>query len=170
MRQESYYRGYEVKTPKIYNTVILDSLTEIQKYCMYQLMGVDIEEAQIDIEPDSPEWKEWGKSAEMIRLLVRKFRDLPMHVIFVCSRKEDQDEVKRRIFTPNMPGKLANEVQGFIDHVGYLSTDINEARQLIRFLAFQPGKTYQAKNRFSDFNEIGILEPTMQKIYNLEIQ
>lgn len=172
-RSEAYYRGKElkeIKQPKIFNTVMLDSLTEIQKYCMYSLLGIDIEKWRLDAIPTSPEWTEWGKNHEMIRLLVRKFRDLPMHVILICSRAEVQDEYKRMYNRPAMPGKLGNEIQGFMDHVGYYTMETNiETKTLSRIMYFQPSRTYQAKNRFSNFKGIGIKEPTMKDIFDLEI-
>jgi len=171
-KSEAYYRGKsveEIKEPTIYNTVMLDSLTEIQKYCMYQLLGVSIESYRIDAVPTSPEWTEWGKNHEMIRLLVRKFRDLPMHVIFVCSITEVQDDYKHIYYRPAMPGKLGNEIQGFVDHVGYYTMEIGQNKEVKRVMYFHPTKTYQAKNRFSNFKGVGIIDPTMQDIFDLEV-
>ena len=170
---EAYYRGVDVKKikePKIYTTVMIDSLTEVQRYCMYDLMGIDIEKTKIDYMPESPEWQDWGRNSERIRLLVRKFRDLPMHVILVCSRQYDKDEKNRYLYTPQMPGKLANEIQGFMDHVGYMVMETNaDTKERHRYLMLQPGQSYQAKNRFSNFNEIYLEDPVMQDIYELEV-
>ena len=170
---EAYYRGVDVKKikePRIYNTVMIDSLTEVQRYCMYDLMGIDIEKTKIDYMPESPEWQDWGRNSERIRLLVRKFRDLPMHVILVCSRQYDKDEKNRYLYTPQMPGKLANEIQGFMDHVGYMVMETNaETKERHRYLMLQPGISYQAKNRFSNFNEIYLMDPVMQDVFDLEV-
>jgi cytidylate kinase len=68
-----------------------------------------------------------------------------------------------------MPGKLGNEIQGFVDHVGYYTMEIRENKEIKRVMYFQPTKTYQAKNRFSNFNGIGIANPTMQDIFDLEV-
>ena len=97
---------------KIYNTVVIDSLTEVQKQIMYMLLGVQIGQMNLELVPDTPEFKEWGQSAEMVRLLIRSFRDLPMHVVVVCAEAEGENERKQRIRRPNLPGKLAGEVQG----------------------------------------------------------
>jgi len=47
-----------IPTPKKFRTVITDSLTEAQKYCMYQILGIDPLNQKIDAEPDSAEWKD----------------------------------------------------------------------------------------------------------------
>ena len=70
-RLEAQIRGFEpaqiqddaflekaLPKPKKIRTVITDSLTEAQKYCMYQLLGIDPLTQSIDMEPDSAEWKQ----------------------------------------------------------------------------------------------------------------
>ena len=47
-----------IPEPKKFRTVITDSLTEAQKYCMYQILGIDPLTQKLDIEPDSAEWKD----------------------------------------------------------------------------------------------------------------
>jgi hypothetical protein len=172
-KSEAYYRDVdpkEIKKPKIYNTVMIDSLTEVQRYCMYDLLGIDIEKTKIDYIPETPVYQDWGRNSERIRLLVRKFRDLPMHVILVCSRQYDKDELNRYMYAPQMPGKLANEIQGFMDHVGYMTMETNkETKEINRYLMLQPGITYQAKNRFSNFREVYLVNPVMRDIYDLEV-
>jgi hypothetical protein len=170
---EAYFRGVDpksIKKPRIYNTVIIDSLSEVARYCMYKLMGVDIERTKLDQIPLRPEYAEWNSRQEMMLLLVRKFRDLPMHVIFVCSRQWDKDEMNRMFYNPNIQGKLANDIQGFMDHVGYytMGTD-GETKETHRYLMLNPGITYQAKNRFPNFKETYIIDPIFQDIFDLEV-
>lgn len=49
-----------IPEPKTFYTVITDSLTEAQKYCMYQLLGINPLTQKIDAEPDAPQFAEWG--------------------------------------------------------------------------------------------------------------
>lgn len=159
----------EIEKPKQYKTVIIDTLTEVQKYCMYQLLGINVGTFALDMEPDNPQFAEWGRSAEMIRLLIRSFRDLPMHTIMVAARLEEQDERKRFHYKPALPGKLANEVQGFFDTVGLLvSAPAAEGGKTMRRLYLEPGQTFQAKNRFVNFSGQYIDNPTMAQLYALE--
>ena len=169
---EAHFRNInakDIKAPRIYNTVIIDSLSEVARYCMYKLMGVNIETTKLNEIPQRPEYAEWNSRQEMMLLLVRKFRDLPMHVIFVCSRQWDKDEFNRRFYAPNIQGKLGNEIQGFMDHVGYytLETDA-ETKETHRYLMLQPGNTFQAKSRFVNFKDSYLIDPIFQDIYELE--
>lgn len=47
-----------IPTPKKIRTVITDSLTEAQKYCMYQLLGIDPLTQKIDAEPEQAQFAE----------------------------------------------------------------------------------------------------------------
>lgn len=103
-----------------YSTVVLDSLTEIQKFNMYQIM-VDLIEFNDDRDPDVPGMREWGKNLEQMRKFVRGFRDLPMNTIFTALMKNEKDKktgLSQRM--PSLSGKLAAEVAGFLDIVCYM--------------------------------------------------
>lgn len=158
------------RTPPRYKTVIIDSLSEVFRYAMYGITGVQLGKQALDVEPDQPGYAEWGKVTEQIRLLVRSFRDLPMHVIFVCSEKSADDKNKRASIQLNLPKALAGEVPGFLDIVGYLSVQsvggdknnpITERR-----LVLQPGGVQLAKCRFN-IKKGYIEEPTLGKLYSL---
>jgi len=166
---ESRLRGEPVSEPKIYRTVIVDSLTEVQTYLMYQLLNLDVDNWALDVTPESPEYKEWGQSSEMIQLLVRTFRDLPMHVIFVCSAQEVTDDKNRMLKRPNLPGKLAGKVQGFLDVVGYLDTAPDKEGNVVRRLWMQPGtRLFQAKHRFRNHPDLKFIDnPTLKDLFNL---
>lgn len=147
-----------------YRTVIIDSLTEIEAYCMNQLLGIS-DSTGLQEETQSAEWGEYKKQFHMVQRLVRAFRDLPMHVIFTASRQYTQDEQKRMIFTLNLTGKLAGQVQGFMDIVGYLVTGAADDKGHIpRRMYIQPAGRYNAKSRFSSFKEPHMDNPTMKSI------
>jgi AAA domain len=157
----------QIPTPKRYRTLLIDSLSELDKYLMYQLLGIKVGVQRLDTETQNPEWAEWGRNAEMLRLLIRSMRDLPMNVIFVCSANQQEDERKRQIFRPNLPGKLGGEVQGFMDCVGYLIAYPGEQGLIQRRLYITPGQTYDAKNRFVGFKDTYLQDPTMNVIWDL---
>lgn len=47
-----------IPVPKKFRTVISDSLTEAQKYCMYQILGIDPNTQNIDAEPDAAQFQD----------------------------------------------------------------------------------------------------------------
>ena len=164
---EERLRGEPISgAPREYRTVVIDSLSEVESYCMAQLLGIT-DSTRLDEEVQGAEWPEYKKNHSMVQRLVRAFRDLPMNVIFICSQSYVQDENKKQKFAPQMTGKLATQVQGFMDMVGYLVVaPANEEGVQARRLYVQPsgvGK-YAAKNRFAAFKGNHIDNPTMQSI------
>jgi len=163
-----------IPKPKKLRTVITDSLTEAQKYCMYQLLGIDPLKQRIDQEPDQAQFAEWGRSREMIQFLVRRLRDLPIHSLFICGQDTDQDAAKIWYYTPLLPGKLAGDVRGLVDCVGYMCTIPQEGGQVTRRMFFVGGKYgnshIAAKHRFgSNLKGSFVDNPTMQTIYDLDM-
>jgi hypothetical protein len=102
-----------------YKTVIIDSLTEVQKFSMQQIMK-DVIKDDPTRDPDVPGIREWGKNIEQTRRFVRGFRDLPINVIFTSLADASKDDNGRRTLRPMMSGKLQNELPGLVDLVFYL--------------------------------------------------
>jgi hypothetical protein len=151
-----------------YKTIVLDSLTEIQKFSMYEILAARVEKAEEkgdEADPDIAGMREWGKNIEQIRKFVRAFRDLPVHTIFTALSKDDRDPRtgKRKTF-PSLSGKLAQEVPAFLDVVVYyyIKRVDDEERRLLLCSATE-GNT--AKDRTARLPMV-IEEPTMQKLYD----
>lgn len=147
-----------------YRTVIVDSLSEVEQFCMNQLLGIsDI--TRLDEETQSAEFKEYKQNHSMMLRMVRNFRDLPMHVIMTAARTFSQDELKRMMFSPQLTGKLSGQVQGFMDVVGYLTTGAaQEDGTIPRRLFVQPTGKFAAKCRFSRFKAPYFDNPTMKGV------
>lgn len=137
-----------------YQTVVLDSLTELQEMCMstiMRLMKEDPENAERD--PDVPGMYEWNKSEKQVKRLIRAFRGLPMNVIFTSLVKEDKDPRSGMIMKlPDLPGKLAHRVAPLFDVVLYY-TIVPQSEEdgggHRRVVASQAGSNTVAKNRGS---------------------
>lgn len=150
-----------------FKTVIVDSLTELQAYCMYGLLGLDgaFDLGKIDDDMKTAEFAEYKKNNNMVNLLVRAFRDLPMHVIILCGSSYTQDEQKKFHYTPDLTGKLSTQVQGYFDIVGYLVSGApNDKGIAQRRLYVQPVGKWDAKNRRSSYKEAFFDDPTMRSI------
>jgi len=167
---EARFRGIDpkdVEKPRKYRTVILDSLSEIESMCMYQLLGISAV-TRLDEEVASAEWAEYKKQNAMVQRLIRGFRDLPMHVLITCASKYAQDDQKKMLYGPALTGQLSRQVQGFMDVVGYLviGQAENENDPLPRRLYVQPvkGQRFNAKCRFSSFKGSYFDNPTMGTI------
>ncbi len=157
----------DIENPRRYNTVIIDSLTEVETFCMYQLLGITID-TKVDEETATAEWTEYKRNHGMIQRLVRNLRDLPLNVLMTCARGYVQDESKKFHFSPAMTGKLSSQIQGFMDMVGFLTMGQAEgdSAEINRRMFVQPGGKYDAKCRFSKFKKAYYDNPTMSEIFD----
>jgi hypothetical protein len=173
---EAKFRGVEaasIKKARRYNTVIIDSLSELDVLTMYELLGydapdeIDLNKIMNDGDMEVAEWPEFRKNNQMMQLIVRAYRDLPINVIFVCHQQYVQDEQKRMFYSPGMTGKLSSQVQSFVDIVGYLQVGASEgdAKEAPRRLSVQPVGKFSAKMRVADFNKSHFDDPTMKAIW-----
>ncbi|PHR94851.1 MAG: hypothetical protein COA78_31450 [Blastopirellula sp.] len=138
----------EIEDPMIFRTVIVDSLSEVESYCMNQIMSIS-ESTALDEEAQSTEWKDYGKNNVMMKRLVRALRDLPMNVIFTSAEKYKQDEQKKFKYSPDLIGKLSKELQGFVDLVGYYVQGKNGEETMRRLhVVPSPQGRFDAKHRF----------------------
>ena len=104
---------YLKSTPHAFETVIIDSITEIN----------DIIKADIEKKTGKPmQLQDWGTLSKEIRNIFRSFRDLPMHVLFIAQETaDDKDEngTASKI-VPSLNGKASTEIAYFMDVVGYV--------------------------------------------------
>lgn len=149
-----------------YGTVIIDNLSEAQKIAMIKVM----EDARLRandpdaIEPEVPRQRDWGVNLERMRVMIRAFRDLPMHTIITAHEKETSNQRTGAIKKyPSLSGKLANEAAGFFDIVMRMYV-INDDGVDTRVLATGASEDYVAKDR-SDRLPRFIPDPTMATIY-----
>ena len=154
----------DIKKPRHYNTVIIDSLSEVEAYCFNQLLGIT-DTTRLDDVPQSAEWTEYKQNHTMMQRVVRGFRDLPMHVIFTAGEQYTQDEAKRLKYSPDMTGKLAKKVQGFMDMVGYYVM-AQSGEKIARRLYVMPSTAgkYDAKHRYAAFKGDHFEDPSIKKI------
>lgn len=155
--------GDTTTPPRIFKTVIIDSLTEIQAFAMYKTLGMSNNIA-LDAELPDSEWSHYNKILNRMQLLARAFRDLPMHVIYVAQQSFVQDETKAKFYQPMLMGQMGKRIQGFVDILGYLTVVDGDKGSRIRRLWIQPVGKFQAKNRMSKFQGNYIDDPSMTKI------
>jgi hypothetical protein len=153
-----------------YNTVILDNLTEAQKLCQRQVMEHAFVKAQRtgkqdEIEPEVPRQRDWGVMYERLMLMVRDYRDLPLHFIWTAHVKEDiTPRTKERKLKPALSGQAKQDLVGVFDIVGYLRTERLEG-QNVRVLSTQDHPDYVAKERDTDLPE-NLGNTTMEEIFS----
>jgi len=156
-----------------YRTFILDSLTEVQKFSMNQIM-IKVKEEDPERDIEVPSMREYLKNLEQVRMLVRAFRDLPVHAIFTALEDWDKDEQsKKHNFMPLLTGKSQKEVPGFFDIVArmWVIDDPDREGEQLRLLQTVSTTKVRAKDRTGKLPAIlGEVEPpTMELIYKLAL-
>ena len=146
-----------------YNTVALDSLTEAETFSMYALLGVT-DKTRLDEEIASAEWTEYKKNNTQILRLIRALRDLPMHLLVTAAASYVQNDAKQFIYQPALTGRLAKQVQGFMDVVGFMHVVPGENGARIHRMLAHPTPRVDAKCRFSNFKQSHWDNPTMLSI------
>lgn len=153
--------------PNLYKTVVLDSLTEIQKFSMYNIMK-DLIQGDPDRDPDVPGLREWGKNSEQVRRFVRAFRDLPVNTIFTALAAVDKDQkTGLTVNRPGLSGKLSAEVAGFLDIVCYMYIRVVDG-DVKRLLLTSSTDSCIAKDRSDSLPPV-LEEPDMQTIHQIVI-
>ena len=148
------YYDYLSKGDHPYKSVAIDSVTEVQKLGLAEFVygpGTNartFKDTVVNLK--TAEIQHWGRSANQIGMLMRFFRDLPIHSFFTTLTVLEKDELTGQIkYKIALPGKQADEVPGIPDIVGYLTTQKNPAdrTQEERVILFQPSSKWVAKDR-----------------------
>jgi len=123
-----------------FQSLVVDSLTEIQKRCQDQITGGSTEQFKT---------QQWGELLREMEQLVRKMRDLTTHpskplsaVVILALTGEKDGRVR-----PLLQGAITKTLGGFVDVVGYMYVDTDANGQLMRRLLIQPLGNFVAKDR-----------------------
>jgi len=132
-----------------YDTVCLDSVTEMAEILLSQ------EKAK-----SKDPRRAYGEVIEVMIKTMRRFRDLPMHVVFIAKQSRERDESSGMFhYQPMMVGaKLPTQIPYFFDEVLVLRTfdDENEKGKTVtsRWLQTKIGQNYIAKDRSGKLDEL----------------
>ena len=170
------------KDPTYQNTktVVIDNITELQTLV---LEGITTKEfanrrkKDKNYSIDEVYLEDYGVSGKRLARILRGFRDLPMHVIYIAHKKDKMRKGTNVLeeSKPNLTEKLCTAVMGYMDFVWYLYTadeqvgdeETGYRSETHRYLLTQPMNNYAAKTRGSEFAQrIGpiIKDPNMVSI------
>jgi len=153
------------KNPKYYNTVVVDSLTELQQIDMREVMQDQYNKKPETTDIYVPSPREWGKSGSRVKEIVRYLRDLPNHTIVTALLREEKDEKTGIVkLVPDVPGQLKAQVPGFFDIVGLMQAVENNGT-IIRTLQFAKTRRVIAKDRTSTLPDL-FEEPSIPAMWD----
>lgn len=93
-----------------FETVIIDSISEINEIIKE---GIETKNKR------SMQLQDWGTLSKEIKLILRSFRDLDMHVLFLAQESYEKDDQTIKRIVPLLNGKAATEAAYYMDIVGY---------------------------------------------------
>lgn len=115
--------SYLQKNPTKFKTVIIDSISEINDIIMSEIERRTGRKMQI---------QDYGELAQKMKSILRRFRDLDMHVLFLGLEKIITDDDGKVIkIAPELSGKASTGVVGFMDIVGYIAVDKTGERSIL---------------------------------------
>lgn len=154
----------ETDEPKLFRTVIIDNLTEVNTLASDEVLDVDKDSIVLD--PPIERRRDWGKIKKMVGKIVRDFKNLPIHTIITAHKTKDGDEPDSK-FKPAVTGNLKDELPGFFDVVGILQPvqeeDENGESIINRYFSVEGSDRFIAKDR-SDSLGTTMINPTMSDI------
>jgi len=121
-----------------FRSVVVDSLTELQKRAIDQTSGIE-----------QPNQQDWGTVLRVMEDQVRKLRDLlyhptrPLECVMLIALTHYRDGK----FRPFVKGQLELTLPGFIDVVGYLYVQTDADGNLARQMLIAPLGDLDAKDR-----------------------
>lgn len=161
-------------------TVVIDNITELQTLALETITSKEYAsrlKKDKNYSIDEVYLEDYGVAGKQLARVLRGFRDLPMHVIYIAHRK---DKMRKGTNTleeskPSMTDKLATQIMGYMDFVWYLYTadeTVGDEKtgyrtEMHRYLLTQPMNNFAAKTRGAEFAErIGavIRDPNMVTI------
>lgn len=168
--------------PKYANTktVVIDNITELQTLALESLTIQQFAERRKknkSYSVDEVYLEDYGVAGKRLARILRGFRDLPIHVIYIAHKKDKMRQGTNTLeeSKPNLTEKLGTAVMGYMDFVWYLYTademvgdeEHGYYSETHRYLLTQPMNNFAAKTRGSDFAQrIGavIKDPNMVTI------
>lgn len=164
-------------------TVVIDNITELQTLALESLTMQEFanrKKKNKNYTIDEVYLEDYGVAGKRLARILRGFRDLPMHVLFLAHKKDKMRQGTNVLeeSKPNLTDKLSTAVMGYQDYVWYLYTademvgneDQGYWSETHRYLLTQPMNNYAAKTRGTEFaKKIGpvIKDPTFPDIWKV---
>jgi phage nucleotide-binding protein len=135
-----------------FKTIVIDSLTEAQKFNLKHIMKANAGQ-------DMPGIQDYGKSNEQITAMVRAYRHFSQtrgwNVVFTALAKDVKDESTGVVKTmPSLTPAAVDGVCGAVDLVGYLTTETDLGGKTKRVLALASTSYFIAKVRQPLSNQV----------------
>lgn len=127
-----------------YRSIGVDSISEWNRWAQLEILRKEEKQRK---DPDLIELKDYNRTGVQLRRVLRRLRDLDMHV-FLSAHAKTVDEARLgRITVPDLSGQLAEEIAGLVSVVGYLALTEGESGETERLLLLHDYPKYRTKVR-----------------------
>lgn len=141
--------------PDAWYAVVIDSLTEIHHLLRENATAERVRKSRTELDPDFVDRDDYGKMTAQLRKLIRRFRDLPCHVLVIALEKDDETAQEIR---PSLTPALNTDVLGYMDVVVRFGSPDGSFRGRIKGT-----ERIRAKDRFGILPEI-LAEPSFPRV------
>lgn len=161
--EEMYWQMKEdlEENPESWAGTCWDSITEIHKKLLEQVVINAQRKAENRGQPRERffiDRADYGIMTEQIRLLLRRFRDLPCHFAVTALERRDQDDDGKVQYGPAVTPALQSDLIGYVDVVIHTTMEPDGPWGLTR-----PVGKYRAKDRIGAL-PINLPEPTFARV------
>lgn len=116
----------QVAASKEYAGVVIDSMTELARRLLEGVVGAAIAKAE-RLGKARDRWQtdlaDYGIASQQMRLILRRFRDLNIHLVLTALERRDIDDDGKVSYGPAMGPSVAVDTMGLVDVVCYHSVE-----------------------------------------------
>lgn len=151
--------------PTSWFAVVFDSLSDVnqrltdqaQERRVQKLLGMKA----ANVDANFVDRDDYGVSAKILRKQLRRWRDLPCHLIVTALSRRDVDEDTSDVaYGPAVSPAVANDLMGYVDIAIY--TRAGDGQRPVRGLTKEGGK-YRVKDRYEVLPRV-MVEPTFDRV------
>lgn len=144
--------------PSSWYAVVIDSLTEIHHLLRENATSERVRKSRTEVDPDFVDRDDYGKMTAQLRKLIRRFRDLPCHVVVIALEKDDETNNEIR---PSLTPALNTDVLGYMDVVVRFGSPDGSFRGRMKGTS-----RIRAKDRFGILPEV-LAEPSFPRLQGI---
>lgn len=102
-----------------HEAVSIDTLTALTALCMKHVLR-EAADRDITRDPNMPDRQAWGKVGKLMEEQIYRFRNLPMHTIFLAQERTvgDAEEGEEVYTTANLPASVRGSALGAVGIIG----------------------------------------------------
>lgn len=141
--------------PGSWYAVVIDSLTEVHHLLRENATAERVRKSRTELDPDFVDRDDYGKMTAQLRKLIRRFRDLPCHVVLIALEKDDEE---RNEIRPSLTPALNTDVLGYMDIVVRFGSPDGSFRGRLKGT-----DRIRAKDRFGVLPEV-LAEPSFARL------